>query len=300
MVIPVLEALISGHRMTHSTWIAAACSVFGMYFVSGLGDSHISNTNESWSETNGVSELIIFISMFFWSFSIMAGDRGCKKCDVMTLTAIDFVVVTVMSLITSFILEPDEWIYPYTHIRANLTNVIAVGITEAAGFVYCALGQIVVNSSRTALILSMEALSGAFFGYLFLKESLSVLEVCGCIIVSFSFIISAEEWDMIDVQRILNNWWYSGTPLYGLGNAKNSGTFDYELIRNDDSIINNSNHNIINNNSFNNNENESQSISNNNNINNNFIQSTITHSLKGVNIPTLLGYTETSTENKII
>lgn len=228
IVIPVVESLLPGGHMAHSTWIAAAVSIVGTYFVSGMAESGAGSSD--WSETHGVSELIIFVSMLFWAVSIMVCDRGCKKCNCMVLTSIDFLVVTVLSLLAAFVFESHEWVYPFTRIRLNIINIITVGTTEAAGFLFCALGQIVVSSSRTALILSLEALSGAFFGYLFLNETLTPLEMLGCLIMSSAFVVSSEEWDIADLQRVLTahwaHWWYSGS----LGPSKTSAVFSYELI----------------------------------------------------------------------
>lgn len=234
IVIPVVESLLPGGRMAHSTWVAAIVSIVGTYYVSGMAESGHAGSAE-WSETHGMSEMIIFVSMLFWAISIMVSDRGCKKCNCMALTAIDFFVVTVLSLMAAFIFEPHEWIYPFTRIRLNLLNICTVGTTEAAGFLFCALGQIVVSSSRTALILSLEALSGAFFGYLFLNETLTPLEMLGCVIMSSAFVVSAEEWDLPDAQRWFNaawaNWWYgSGSGGALTSKSSSAALFSYELL----------------------------------------------------------------------
>ena len=80
-------------------------------------------------------------------------------------------------------MEPNEWIYPYVSIRNNMLNIIIVGFTEASAFALCSLGQITVSSSRAAMILSMEGLSGAICGYLFLSEILTYYELFGCFLM---------------------------------------------------------------------------------------------------------------------
>lgn len=202
--VPVVESFLPGGHMSHSTWTAAAMSILGTYFVSGLADTN----QETISETEGFSELIIFISMLFWTVSIMASDRGCKICDCIELTAVEFLCTTFFALLSSFLYEPEEWVYPFTHIRSNGFYIVCVGVTEALAFTFCSLGQMTVSSSRTALLLSFESLSGALCGYLFLNETLTWLEILGCALMSISFLISVEEWNWSDVYH--NLWVYMG------------------------------------------------------------------------------------------
>ena len=127
IVVPFIESFLPGGRMTHSTWMAAIMSMLGTFYISGLAEA---SERGSMSETGGVSELIIFVSMLFWTVAIMATDRGCKKCDGVLLTAIDFLCVTVCSIIAGVIFEPEEWMYPFDHIRSNMYYIVGVGITE--------------------------------------------------------------------------------------------------------------------------------------------------------------------------
>ena len=203
IVVPLIESLLPGGRMSHSTWTAACMSMLGTFYISGLAEASERGTM---SETGGMSELTIFISMLFWTIAIMATDRGCKKCDGVLLTAIDFLCVTICSIIAGMIFEPDEWKYPFTHIRSNMYLIIGVGITETVGFVFCALGQMTVSSSRAALLLSLESLSGAICGYIFLHETLTTVEMLGCILMVISFLISVEEWNYTDMMKIYMKW----------------------------------------------------------------------------------------------
>jgi len=49
--------------------------------------------------------------------------------------------------------------------------------------------------------MSFEGLAGAICGFLILGEVLTLIEIGGCVLVSVSFIISAEEWGAMEAKR---------------------------------------------------------------------------------------------------
>lgn len=198
MLVPITESLLACSRLSAATWCAALMSLIGTFFLSGMAD-----LSEEGDENHMVLlyEGLVFIGTLFWTLSIMVVDRGCKKVDdVVALTGVDFFICTLFAFMAALIYELDEFSYPFTHIRNNMSVIVLSGIGEAASFTFCSLGQTSVSSSRSAVILSLESLSGAICGYLILNESLTDNEVLGCCLMSISFLISRNEsWEFADI-----------------------------------------------------------------------------------------------------
>lgn len=207
IVVPLIEACLPGGKIKHSTWTAACISVIGMYFVSGLSE-------ESGKLMGG--EYIILVSVLFWALAIMGSDRGVKSSnDGVTLVVIGFFATTVLALLSSLINEPQFWVYPFHAIRANLYIIVVVGLIEAIGYTFSTLGQTYTSSSRASLFLSLESVAGGICGYIFLHETLTVMELLGCMIMFSSFLVSSIEWDL----NSLHSHIFSSHQYVAIGDA---------------------------------------------------------------------------------
>ena len=66
-----------------------------------------------------------------------------------------------------------------------------MGIAEAMGFFFSTLGQMHVSATRTALLLSLEAVICACVAYLCLNECLTTTEIIGCVVMFSATLITA-------------------------------------------------------------------------------------------------------------
>mmetsp|Transcript_72835 Transcript_72835/g.142864 ORF Transcript_72835/g.142864 Transcript_72835/m.142864 type:complete len:121 (+) Transcript_72835:1-363(+) len=65
---------------------------------------------------------------------------------------------------------------------------------QAAGFALSAMGQRFTSSTVSALIMSLEAVVCAMFGYFLLNETLSAVELCGCLIMLAATVMALIPW----------------------------------------------------------------------------------------------------------
>lgn len=140
VVIPLVEQFVLGRKdsVTLRSWIAAICSVAGLYFISGCGGSE-----DCFAGAEGLGKILVFVSMFCWVISILASDSASKRVDCVSLTCIEFAICTVLNLVTALLLEPEEWVYPFASVRRNWLPILIVGITEGAAFLISTIGQMV-------------------------------------------------------------------------------------------------------------------------------------------------------------
>jgi drug/metabolite transporter (DMT)-like permease len=184
VIVPLFEWFIPGHRdsINKISIFAALFSMVGMYLLSGC--TQMSEEESCWSSGEGKGELLVFISVFCWVGSIIGSDIGLERkvCPV-SITCVDFVICTVLNIILAIYLEPEQWVYPYTAMRENIWWMVLVGVTEAIAFLLSTYGQKEIDATRASLLMSLEAVSSSAGGYLFLNETLSLIEVLGCVIM---------------------------------------------------------------------------------------------------------------------
>lgn len=198
VIVPIVEWFIPGRSqlLTWRSWVAAIVSVVGMYFLSGCA-----STASCLEGDVGKGEILVFISVFAWVASIIGADFGAKRVDCISLTAVDFVICTILNFFTAIVIENDQWVHPMKFTWITWASIFVVGFTEAAAFTLSTLGQMYTPASRAALLMSLETVSSALGGYLMLHETLNGFEILGCCIMFSATLISSIDWSSMWSQK---------------------------------------------------------------------------------------------------
>lgn len=171
--------------MTYKSWIAAIVCLIGLYLMSGCAEQEVCIGGAFKG-----GEVIMVLSMLCWIVTIMAGDAGAKTTNVISLTYVDFFLCTLLTLFTALAVEPSYWVYPYPEIRRSWLIILLVACAEGMASPLCGMGQMYLPPARASLLMSMEAVSCAFFGYIFLRETLSWIELLGCLLMFVATLIT--------------------------------------------------------------------------------------------------------------
>lgn len=213
--VPVVEWFMPSrrHLVPPKAWAAALMSMIGTYFLSGCISS-----SDCMGGAVGRGEILTFISVATWVIQIMAGDVASKHVDVVSLVCVSFFFCTILTIITALIFEYDGWKSPF-HMSFNTWgSIITVGASEVAAVTFTTLGQMHTPAARASLLMSLENVSSAVAGFLFLRETLDLLEFFGCVIMFVATLISSVDW---------------GELLYSPGKEKDD--IKYTPVRTDDS-----------------------------------------------------------------
>ena len=103
----------------------------------------------------------------------MIADHANKSVDSLDLTTVMFISSTVVSLIAALFFEPDQWIYPYSHIVDNSFWIILMGVIEGVGFTLCNSLFNRINTKYRIIIRDIDSLSYLFIYFFFLKKVIS-------------------------------------------------------------------------------------------------------------------------------
>ena len=189
--VPMVEPCVPGlkSKLSAKVMVAAVLSLFGLYLMSGCAEVAV-----CMGDAFGDGEILMLLSMVVWIVSIIFGSIGSKLVDPVMLTLTNFVVATICSLACALILEPDVWVWPMKEFTDEFVVLVLVGVMQAAGFALSAMGQRFTSSTVSALIMSLEAVVCAMFGYFLLNETLSAVELCGCLIMLAATVMALIPW----------------------------------------------------------------------------------------------------------
>ncbi|HHU18252.1 MAG: DMT family transporter [Anaerovoracaceae bacterium] len=158
-------------------WIGVALGAIGLYFLTITG-----------TFTIAFGDFVVLIGAGFWAVHLLVIDHFLhKKVDALKLSFLQFSLSAILSTIAALIFEEIS----ITAIIACTIPILYAGVLSGGvGFTLQIIGQKHTNPTVASLILSMEAVFGALFGFLILQEVLNMREIFGCILMFSAIIIS--------------------------------------------------------------------------------------------------------------
>lgn len=176
VLVPVIGVLF-GRKIT---WIAASCvviAVAGSYFLCVKGDFTIETGD--WML---IGDAVLF------AFQILFIDRYLYKgADPVIMTCIEFWTAGLLLVLPMFLFESPSW----NGIRSGWLTILYAGVVSGAvGYTLQMIGQREMEPTAASLVMSLESVFAALFGWLLLKEHLSGRELFGCALVFLAVILS--------------------------------------------------------------------------------------------------------------
>ncbi|MGI6733888.1 MAG: DMT family transporter [Anaerovoracaceae bacterium] len=157
-------------------WIGVVFGTIGLYFLT---------ITEALTIAPG--DFIVLIGAFFWAAHVLAIDHFNPYVDGIKLAITQFAVCACWGTIGMLIFERPS----IESILSGAIPILYAGILSCGGgFTFQILGQKHTSPTVASLILSMEAVFGAVFGFLLLHEIMSLRELSGCVLMFVGVIVS--------------------------------------------------------------------------------------------------------------
>lgn len=155
--------------------VAVLMAILGGYLLSTSGTFRINP-----------GDLLILIGSFFWATQVVVVGKSQGQMDVLPFALGQYLVCGIFNVITGIFFERPS--------RANMVFVLPAIVytavfSVAIGFTLQVIGQKHTPAADAALILSLESVFTAFFGWLILHESLHPVQVVGCGIILSAVIL---------------------------------------------------------------------------------------------------------------
>ena len=175
IAVPVLGMCI-GRKTRPLVWICVGISVVGFYFLSMA---------ESLSLSYG--DGLVLVGSLLFAVHILIIDHFSPKTDGVRLSCIQFFTAGIISLVPMFLFETPS----VTAIISAAVPILYAGVlSSGAGYTLQIVGQKDADPSVASLILSLESVFSAIFGFLLLHQVLSLKELAGCALIFGAIILS--------------------------------------------------------------------------------------------------------------
>lgn len=177
IVLVAAVSLLISRKIQKNILFGVALAVLGMYFLCMAG-GHM---------TLRQGDMFELAAVLFWAVQIMLIDRLAKEVDVIKLSFLQFMTTGILSLIFMLLFEKVSW----SGIVAGIVPILYTAIIEVAvAYTLQIIGQMYTTPVAAAVILSMESVFAAIAGALFLHESLTGIQLMGCVLMMSAVILT--------------------------------------------------------------------------------------------------------------
>lgn len=176
LLVPIILWAFFKKKISPLIWVAAAVAVFGNLLLS-LGKHFQINPGD----------YLEFAGAILWAVHIIVINRQADHMDALQLNTGQLIVAGILNLIAGLIFEPQS-IAGFSSVYWTIlySGLLPVGL----GFTLQVIGQKHAPPADAALIMSMEAVFGAIFGFLILGETLTFLQIFGCALIFGAIVLS--------------------------------------------------------------------------------------------------------------
>lgn len=174
LFVPVL-AIFLKHKLSSNVALSILIALFGLYLLCAKGIAHF----EIW-------DIFLLVSAFFFALHIIIVSHYSKKSDAIKLSTLQFLTAGILSLPLMIYEQPT-----FNLIIAGWKPILFIGvIVTGVAYTLQIFGHKATKPIIATLILSSEAVFAVMGGVLILGETLSIKEICGCLVMLFAIVLS--------------------------------------------------------------------------------------------------------------
>ena len=167
--VPIFLWLIWRDKQKWNVWVAAFIAVFGMLLLSTGGELKLASGDK-----------LEFVGAILWALHVIVVGRTVQGMNPLHFAIGQFLICAGLNAGTGLITDPQG----ISQISSLWWTILYNGIASVAiGFTLQGVAQKYAPPTDAALILSMEAVFAALFGYLFLQEIFSTEQLVGGFLV---------------------------------------------------------------------------------------------------------------------
>ena len=184
ILVPILGLFLK-KKCGWNIWLGVLISLAGMYFLCMKGGFSL-----QWMD------LALIASAFLFSVQIMLIDHFSPDMDPVRLSAIEFFVCGILSLIPALIIDMPArggfggWMADFAGWNAWIPILYAGVFSSGVAYTLQMVAQPGLNPTIASLIMSFEAVFGTIAGWLILHQSLTAREVVGCLLMFAAIVIA--------------------------------------------------------------------------------------------------------------
>jgi len=175
VLVPILGVIL-GNRPSPACWISVVIAVVGLYMLSCMGATGIN-----------LGDILMLSGALGFAVQITLIDRMAGDLDGLRLNSVQALVCGLISAVFMFAAEePVLSDILACWLPIGYAGILSMGIAYSLQIV----GQRHLDPTPASLIMSLESVYAALFGWLILHESMTAWEITGCVLVFVAVILS--------------------------------------------------------------------------------------------------------------
>ncbi len=176
VLVPMLLALFWRQKVRLFSWLAAGLAVVGIWLLSAQGTFRLAP-----------GDSLELIGSLIWALHVILVGRLSRRMDVLPFSVSQFLVGGALNLLAGSLFElPSLGALPLTWPAILYSACFPIAI----GFTLQVAGQKHAPATDAAILLSMEAVFAALFGFVWLGEGLRAGQVAGCALMLAAMLLA--------------------------------------------------------------------------------------------------------------
>ena len=177
IMVPILSVIFLKQKVPVKIWACAIMAVVGIYFIGGGMNFSLV-----------IGDVFAILCALTFSVQMLITAHYAPKSDGIFLSLIQMLVASIGNLILSLIMESGNSIQGVTD--AIWPLLYAAVMALAIPYTFQIIGQKYTKSSIAAIVVSLESVFGALFGTLILGETMTFIQIMGCVLIFTAIIIT--------------------------------------------------------------------------------------------------------------
>ena len=179
VLVPVFAAVFLKRKVKLHVWISAVLAVIALFLLSGAENGSV-----------GIGELLELLCAAAFALHILVIDRVVGDLDPIRFSGVQFLCAGIIGMIGALLFERID----PAGIQKAAVPILYAGLMSAGlGYTMQAIGQKDADPAAASVLLSLESVFSAVFGFLLLHEVLSVRELCGCALMFAAVLLSQKQ-----------------------------------------------------------------------------------------------------------
>lgn len=175
VLVPVVEYILFRKKITKNIFISLIMVVVGLCLL-----CDVTSLNFNYYD------LLVLVTAFSYAFEIIFIDRYLGDYNEFKLMDIAFILSAILFFIVSIVFEG----FDISSLNKVYVSILYVGIGAGAlGYSFQLMGQKRIDGTIASIIMSFESVVSIVAGVIFLKESLTITQILGCVLMFMAVII---------------------------------------------------------------------------------------------------------------
>lgn len=175
LLVPVVNFVLFRKKNTWLVWLGVLVGVAGLYLLC---------VNENISLTRG--DALVCVCAVLFTGQILCIDHFAPEADPIRMSAVQFVVSTVVCGAAAFLTEQPTW----EKVASAAIPILYCGLMSGAvGYTLQIVGQRFTDPTVASLLMSLESVFAAIGGALVLGERMRPRELLGCVVMFAAIVL---------------------------------------------------------------------------------------------------------------